>query len=345
MKKKVLITGGSGYFGESLTKRLLSKGYDCSILDLNPPSSEIQKHVRFFKCDIRDSEKVHESCRNIDYIYHNVAQVPLAKDKELFDSVNNVGTFNILESAKKNSCSHFVYTSSSAIYGVPKYNPVKESDKPTPMESYGKAKLDGENKCLEYRNEFKVSVIRPRTILGHGRLGIFQILFEWIYNNQNIPVFDKGKNIYQFIHSDDLADACIRTTELSKSGIFNIGTDRYSSMKDMLQFLIDTSGKSSRIKSLPSKFVVPIMSLASRLGLSPLGPYHALMYGSSMYFDISKAKEELQWKPKYSNDEMIKESYNWYLENRSEVLAPKDKNSAHKSALKQRILWLVGKVL
>ena len=60
--------------------------------------------------------------------------------------------------------------------------------------------------CLDNKNEMNITIIRPRTILGSGRLGIFQILFEWVYSNQNLPVFDKGNNIYQFIHCDDLSD-------------------------------------------------------------------------------------------------------------------------------------------
>ena len=345
MKKTALITGGSGYFGEVLTRKLLENGFDCSILDVNSPDAELTKNVNFIQADIRDLESVTKSCKNVDYIFHNVAQVPLAKNKKLFDSVNYTGTKNILEAAKKNNCEHFVYTSSSAIYGVPKSNPVTESTMPNPMEDYGKAKLNGENACLNYEKNFKVSVIRPRTILGHGRLGIFQILFEWVYRNQNIPVFDQGENIYQFIHSDDLAQACIQTVKLSKNGCFNIGTDRYSTMKDLLQDLIDFSQQKSLIKSLPSSLVVPCMKIANNLGISPLGPYHALMYGKSMYFDISKAKQDLSWTPRYSNSQMIRQSYEWYQSNRDDILFSNSTNSAHKSALKQRILWLVGKLL
>ena len=345
MNNNVLITGGSGYFGEVLTKKLLAQGFECTVLDLNPPDAEIKKNVNFIKADIRELDLVTKSCRGVDYIFHNVAQVPLAKNKQLFDSVNNVGTSNLLEAAKKNNCLHFVYTSSSAIYGVPRSNPVTEKSSPNPMEAYGRAKLNGEKACLDYEKNFKVSIIRPRTILGHGRLGIFQILFEWVYKNQNIPVFDGGENVYQFIHSDDLADACIQTVKLSKDGCFNIGTDRYSSMKDLLQELIDFSQKESKIKSLPSNLIVPFMKVANNLGLSPLGPYHALMYGKSMYFDISKARKELSWEPNYSNSQMIRQSYEWYKNNRNEILFSNIKSSAHKSAIKQRVLWLVGKML
>ena len=144
MKKKALITGGSGYFGESLLNKLLTKGFDCTVLDINMPDESLRKKIKFFKTDIRDYEGVVKASKGIDYIFHNVAQVPLAKDKELFDSVNNIGTMNIVKAAKKNRCKHLVYTSSSAVFGIPPYNPVNENTPTKPVEEYGKAKLDGD---------------------------------------------------------------------------------------------------------------------------------------------------------------------------------------------------------
>ena len=87
------------------------------------------------------------------------------------------------------------------------------------------------------------------------------------------------------------------------------------------------------------------MKISSKLGLSPLGDYHALMYGRSMYFDILQETKDLGWKPKYSNDEMFYETYIWYVENRIEILENKDKKSAHRSPIKQGILNAFSKLL
>ena len=81
------------------------------------------------------------------------------------------------------------------------------------------------------------------------------------------------------------------------------------------------------------------MQLSSALGLSPLGPYHALMYGRSMYFDSAKAKSQLGWQPKYSNDEMLAQSYDWYRTHRDEVLAATT-GSPHRRGVRQGILGL-----
>src|SRR4030095_10518627 len=120
-----------------------------------------------------------------------------------------------------------IYVSSSAVFGAPKSNPVTEETPPSPGEAYGRAKLEGETLCRYYANRgLDVTIIRPRTIMGHGRLGIFQILFEWIRGGYNIPVLGRGDNRYQFVHADDLADACLLSAERKGPSVYNCGTDR-----------------------------------------------------------------------------------------------------------------------
>jgi len=345
-KKSALITGGSGYFAESLVKKLIGQGFKCSILDINKPSKDIIEKVTYYQVDIRDRDRVFNACKNIEYIFHNVAQVPLAKDKELFDSVNIYGTKNIIQAGLQHNCKHLVYTSSSAIFGVPDTNPVDETTIPRPQEAYGEAKLKGEQACIESRNQgMQISIVRPRTILGHGRLGIFQILFEWIYEGKKVPVFDKGDNLYQFIHTDDLAEACILAAIKGGDETYNIGASNFNTMRGTLESLIKYAKTNSSIRSVPSTLIVPLMKLSSFLRLSPLGPYHALMYGKSMYFDITKAQQELGWEPKYSNEEMIIESYEYYIQNREQILNENLRKSPHKSAIKQGVLSLIGRFL
>ena len=341
---QALITGGSGYFGSLLVKRLLSKGWDCRVFDINKFLGD--NEVEYIKGDIQNYDILLKSCRDVDVIFHNVAQVPLAKNKKLFNSVNILGTENILKAALKSNVHKVIYTSSSAVYGVPQNNPVTEFMVPSPMENYGEAKYIAEKKCQEYiSDKLDIVIIRPRTILGHGRLGIFQILFEWIKQGNNVPVLGNGDNIYQFIHSDDLAEAIILSSSSNiKSGIYNCGAEEYGSMRNALENLCKYSNTGSTVTSVPFKPAVLGMKIFSLLGLSPLGPYHALMYGRSMYFDISKAKKELQWKPQYSNDSMLQQSYDWYCLNREKILADSS-GSHHQSKVKQGVLSIVKNFL
>jgi nucleoside-diphosphate-sugar epimerase len=337
---KALITGGSGYFGSLLLNRLLERGYECAILDINEYEG-LPTNVRFFQADIRNREAVSRSCRGMDVVFHNVAQVPLAKDSRLFDSVNRQGTEILLASALANSVSKVIYTSSSAVFGVPERNPVTESIEPRPMEKYGEAKLQGEKCCHAFKEKgLDVTIIRPRTIMGHGRLGIFQILFEWVRTGYNIPVLGGGKNVYQFVHADDLAEACVLAMKPGPD-TYNCGTDLFGTMREVLEDLCVYANTGSKVVSLPMGPIVLGMEITSKLGLSPLGAYHSLMYGRSMYFDISKAKNDLGWQPKYSNNEMFRESYDWYLKNHQKITTGAQNRSHHRSGMKQGVLSIL----
>jgi nucleoside-diphosphate-sugar epimerase len=339
-----LVAGGAGYFGSVLVQRLQAAGRRVRVFDLNHwrgPSADVESQ----RGDIRDAAAVERACRDVAVVYHNVAQVPLAKDRDLFWSVNCEGTRNLLEAALAAGVRKLVYTSSSAVFGAPDRNPVDESTPPRPGEPYGRAKLAGERLCQLYpARGLPVSIIRPRTIMGHGRLGIMQILFEWVRQGRNIPVLGAGDNLYQFVHADDLAEACIRAAALPASEVFNIGAERFGTMRQTLEALIRHAGVPSRVVSVPARPAELLMAATSKLGLSPLGPYHALMYGKSMYFDTGKARRLLGFSPRFSNEEMFCQSYDWYLTHRAEVLQ-RSGSSPHASAVRQGILRLVSRAL
>ena len=337
---KTLITGGSGYFGSLLRDRLVARGQAVRVFDLND-AEDRPKEVEFTRGDIREEELIAEACAGCEVIFHCVAQVPLAKDRQLFESVNVKGTENVLRAARAAQVRKFIYVSSSAVFGAPKTNPVTEETAPCPAEAYGRAKLQGERLCAQFAREgLDVTIIRPRTIMGHGRLGIFQILFEWIRQGYNVPVLGRGENRYQFVHADDLAEACILAAARAGASVYNCGADRFGTMREVLEHLCAHAGTGSAVKSIPMHPATWFMNLTSRLGLSPLSPYHALMYGRSLYFDISKARTELGWQPRYSNEEMFVQSYDWYVQNREKVLRGSGA-SYHRSAVKQGILGLV----
>ena len=338
---KALVTGGSGYFGTLLINKLLEDNYEVGSLDINNPTEQ-QDNIEFHQVDIRDTDSLLKSITGYDVIFHNVAQVPLAKNNKLFWEVNVEGTKNLCRAAVTAKIKKLVYTSSSAIYGVPEQNPVDENTIPSPGEAYGRAKLEGEKICKEYSNKgLDISIIRPRTIMGHGRLGIFSILFRWIREGVNIPVLNNGVNIYQFVHADDLANACILTSQKSSSfEAYNIGATDYYSMRETLESLCDYAGTGSKVFSLPMRPIEFAMNITSALRLSPLSPYHSLMYGRSLYFDINKAKLELGFTPKRTTNEMFRESYDWFINN-LDSMEYDENTSAHRKPVKEAILKVV----
>ena len=121
-------------------------------------------------------------------------------------------------------------------------NPVLPTTVPSPAESYGHAKLAAEWACLDaVRKGLDVSIVRPRTILGHGRLGIFGILFEWVADGADIFVLGDGSNRYQFVHADDLAEVCVLAGAKAGPEVFNAGTDRFGTMREVVDALTATA--------------------------------------------------------------------------------------------------------
>ena len=313
--RRVLVTGGSGYFGAVLAEQLRAGGDEVRIFDLNPPEDT---SLEFVAGDVRDPDAVRAACAGVDVVLHNVAQVPLARDRHLFWSVNVTGTANVLVAARDAGVGKVVSTSSSAIFGIPDSNPVNEDTPPKPLEDYGRAKLAAELLCHDAAAAgLDVSIIRPRTILGHGRLGIMAILFEFVADGAPVFVFGSGDNVYQFVHANDLADACIRAAGRPGPRVYNVGAAEFGSMRETLEALVAHANTGSSVRSLPTGPARAAMNATSRTGLAPFAPYHWLLYGESLYFDITRARTELEWEPQHSNTSMIIESYEWFLEHRA----------------------------
>ncbi len=312
-----LVTGGSGYFGSLLVAHLLRAGHQVRVLDLND-ADDRPADVEFHRGDIRDAAVVRAAVEGIDVVFNNVAQVPLAKDPYLLRSVNVDGTALLLHAARDARVGKVVHTSSSAVFGIPQANPVLPSTVPMPVEAYGHAKLAAEWACLDAAaHGLDVSIVRPRTILGHGRLGIFGILFDWIADGADVVVLGDGSNRYQFVHADDLAEVCLLASRSSGPLIVNAGTDRFGTMRESLESLCRHAGTGAGVRSLPAGPTSLAMRAAAALGLAPFAPYHWIMYSKSLWFDIDHARDALGWQPRFSNEEMFAASYDWFVTNRA----------------------------
>ncbi len=334
-----LVTGGSGFCGVEIVKLLLKNKEKVRVLDIDPLPEELKdKGIEFVHADIRDREKVNLACKNVDRIIHTVAKVPISKAGKEFWEVNVQGTKNILDAALSNKVKKFVHISTSAVQFTGK-NPVLEDDPYNPIGPYAKSKLEGELLCREYiKKGLDLDIIRPRTVLGKGRLGIFDIFFGWISEGKNVYLIGKGNNKIQFILAEDLASCCYLSSLKKGPHIFNIGAKSFSSLREDLQSLLDYANTGSKLVSLPEKFSITSLKILDILKLSPLASWHYMTFHKDFYFTNEQAKKILGWEPKYSNKESFIISYNSYLG------LKKQKGSygtSHRKPLKQGILKLV----
>jgi len=337
---EVLITGGSGFLGINLTKKLLEKGQNVKIYDTHSPPKEIEGKVKFVKGDIRDQDNLKKALKDVQTVYHTVALVPISNAGKAFREINVEGTEITGRAALNEKVKKFVHISSSSIYdlsagtSLTEKSPVKEGGE------YEQTKYHGELKIQELIEKgLPATIIRPRTIIGPGRGGVFQILYDWIMRGKRIYIIGKGDNKFQMISASDLCDACILAAESDKSAgeIFNIGADQYETLKEDLVKLIQHAGTSSKILPLPARPTRIALSILYHLGLSPLVPWHYNNMHKSICLDTTKAKQVLGWKPKQSNQDMLIESYDWYIEHCKEL----ETGTSHRQAPAQKILkWL-----
>ena len=337
---KHLVTGAAGFLGSHIIEKLWQMG-ERNIIALDVLECEVRfEGVTYVRGSVLDRDLLVRLTKDVDYIHHSAALVPLTKAGKNFYAVNVIGTRNIVTCSEKNKIKKLVHMSSSAIYGLPNEMPITDATPYAPIEPYGVSKYEGEKEVWGYIERGGSAVcIRPRTIIGgRSRLGIFQILFEWIAEGKNIYIIGDGNNPFQFVHVDDLIDASIKAAFSKHSGLYNIGAARYGTLREDLEALCKYARTGSKVKSLPVGLTKLGLYLFDKIGLSPLAPWHYLTYHKPFVFDISKAQRELHWQPRYSNIESLIESYEWYLKNRNTI---KTTGSTHKKPVQQKILKII----
>lgn len=339
MKKgRVFITGGSGFLGINLIRRLLADNYSIISLDLLPFEYEDCKDkIEWIQGDIRDKKMVDKCTEGADYVIHCAAALPLYKKEDIF-STDIDGSRNVVMSAYEHKVKRFIQISTTAVYGIPDHHPLVETDKLDGVGPYGIAKIEAEKVCQEYREKGLVtSIIRPKSFIGPERLGVFAMFYEWAKDGHGFPMIGNGKNRYQFLDVDDLCDAiilCMTLDEEKVNDVFNIGAKDFTTMKEDYQAVLDYAGHGKKIKGFPAFIAINALRILEALHLSPLYKWVYETAHTDSFVSIEKAEKMLGFKPKYSNKDALLRNYKWYLENYESF--------AHKTGVNHRVPWKQG---
>ena len=341
---KILVTGGTGFLGIALVRRLVEDGHYPRVLDINSPNDpELEGSIEFIKGDVRDAQIVARACRDVDTVFHLAAAVLPTRGKKAYETTNFGGVHNMLQSSLDNQVKQVVHISTSAVYGVPTQLPVTEESDFKPMGYYGNAKFRGEQEIRRYRERgLRVCILRPRTIIGTERLGIFHILFDWIKAGKGIPTIGSGNNVFQFISARDVVEASILGARAESNDDFNIGAEEFSTVRADLEALVNHAGSGSKVVSIPAPLVKVSLQILDLMRLSPLMDWQYKVADKPFYFDISKAKKLLGWQPLDSNIKMFTDSYDWYIDNFTDSVSVY--GSTHRQAVRQRALRLLRSI-
>mgnify|MGYP000221031723 FL=1 len=295
---RYIVTGGAGFIGSSIVKKLVARGDDVTVIDnLNTGKEENLKSVidkiTFLKYSILNRELLEKQSQNIDGIFHQAALASVQDSFSKLDEYHGVnvnGTENILKLAKKNDF-RVVYASSSSVYGNPERIPIKESDKKNPINPYAETKLKQDQLAIKY-SEMGVKVIGLRyfNVFGKGQskeyAGVLKLFLERIRDKLPPKINGDGTQFRDFVYVEDVADANIMSMDSDiNHGFYNVGTNTSITILDLAKTIIKSSG----------------------LDIQPI-------FGPALKGDVQKTianidliKEEIGWEPTILIEKWIEE--------------------------------------
>ncbi|MBN1243981.1 GDP-mannose 4,6-dehydratase [Candidatus Bathyarchaeota archaeon] len=296
--KRMFVTGGAGFIGFHLGKKLSSLTSNLTIYDnLSSGKVENVKHlpnVHFVKADILNLKKLH-SQEKADVIYHLAAQVvvPYSMENPIEDFETNArGTLNVLEKARKDDA-RVVFASSAAVYGNTTQLPTPETNGFSPDSCYGLSKVVGERYCNMYTKQYglDITILRFANVYGPRCHGVIEDFLNKISRNpEQLEIIGSGMQSRDFVHVSDVVEALIlsATSDVAIGETFNIGFGKTTTIIDLAKIIL-------KILGLSEKTVITTTNV----------PWHGDI--KTIWFDISKVKKTLRWHPKISLEDTLKE--------------------------------------
>lgn len=339
---KVLVTGGAGFLGRHLVRKLVDEGQQVRIVDLEPLQDDRfdDDPVEFVEGHIADHELMDQVCEDVDVLVHAAAALPIQSRSEI-QRTDFEGTQVTLQAADQNSVDRFVFISTTAVYGIHDTPfPVPEGFPKDPVGPYGLAKYRAEQECLKYEDKMFMSILRPKTFVGPERLGIMGVLFDWIRRGKNIYLLGDGTNEYQLLDVEDLCDAIwLACTHARADSIFNVGATDYSTINEDMQPVLERADTGSRLVHLPARPVQWILRFLEALKLSPIVEWQYGTVDKNLSVDTSSIENRLGWTPEYSNQESIMRNFEWYMDNYEKIEGRSGKT--HRTTWNQKILKII----
>ena len=259
---KILITGGAGFIGSNLAKRLVHDGHSVVVLDSllrgNKLDKDTYSKIQFIKGDVRDLDIVKEASKQCDIIFHFAAVlgVDIVADNpvETMD-VEVIGTRNIVEAATLNNVKKIMYASTSGIYGHSAFeNVLTEEVMVDPKTSYAMAKRYNEIYLASHHQERGLDVTSLRFFNVYGSTQdnrmVVPLFFEQAMENKNITVFGSGEQTRDFTYIDDTVEACIKLMDVKGCKIVNIANEAEWTITELAHQIKEITNSQSEIKFL-----------------------------------------------------------------------------------------------
>ena len=314
--KKILITGGAGFIGANFVHYILNKYKDYKVVNLdkltyaanisNLDDIKDNKNYKFIQGDICDKSLIDNLFKNekFDIVVNFAAESHVDRSicsPEIFVNTNVLGTQILLDASKKYNVERYHQVSTDEVYGdLPLDRPdllFNEKNNINPSSPYSSSKASADLIVKSYYKTFKLPITISRCSNNYGKYQyeekLIPLMIKKAINNEKLPVYGNGLNIRDWLHVYDHCSAIDLIIHNGKLGeIYNVGGNNERNNITIVKLILKTLNKSEDL----------ISYVEDRKG-------HDLRYA----IDASKIKSELNWVPKYTFEEGIKETINWYI--------------------------------
>jgi len=317
------VTGGTGFTGKALVKRLLNEGHQVIALDYKEGLKT--KELRDWGAEVvigsvTDKDVVDRCMSGVDVVQHLAAAFrEMNVPDTYYDQVNVGGTRVVMESARTHGVKKVVYCSTCGVHGNIDHPPGDETAPIQPADYYQRTKYEAEPVVLEYvRQGMKATIVRPAAIYGPGDPERFQMIFKRV-SRGSFPMFGSGKTYYHPLYIDNLVDALVLAMDPAKGNgeAYLIADEQYLEIKDLVQRVAKSLHVNVKIRHYPVWPVVAVGHACEWICrpfgvVPPIFPRRVDWYRQNRAFKIDKAKRDLGYNPRVGIDEGLKKTGDWY---------------------------------
>lgn len=305
----MLVTGGAGFIGSHMVERLLKEDFNVTVLD-NLYSGKIEnldlknRRLSFFKGDVCNEKIVEEVLnKDVDVVFHLPALIDISfsiQHPAIVNHVNVCGSLNVLKRCVESDVEKFIFASSCAVYGEPKYLPINEEHPLDPLSPYAVSKLAVEKLCRVYNRLYGLKTVSLRLFNVYGprqESGSYSGVIWQMIGNLRVRkppvIFGDGSQTRDFVYVLDVVDAFMKAMESKQCyGEINIGSGKETSIIELAKILMEKFN----LKNVKPVYLEPRVGDVKR-----------------SWADIEKARRCLEYKPKFSLceglDALLKSSY------------------------------------
>jgi len=320
---RVLVTGGAGFTGKALVRRMLDAGHHVVALDNKTGyrSDELNEWgAEFVLGSVTDRGVVERCMRGVDVVHHVAAAFrEMNVPRSYYREVNTDGTRLVLQAAMDAGVRKFVYCSTCGVHGNVDQPPAAEDAPIQPADYYQQTKYDAEPLVLDFcRRGLKATILRPAAIFGPGDPGRFLMIFRQVARGW-FPMFGDGRTLYHPLYIENFLDAfeIAMREDRGVGGTYLIADETYLSIENLVLAVAKAMNRSVRIVHLP---IWPIVALGHAVEKAcapfgippPIHPRRVDWYRQTRAFSIERARRELAFVPAVSLDDGLRRAYEWY---------------------------------